>query len=223
MIRWLLGITALLLCWLLTRLRVSLSTLSATLTAQLSWTATKTLTGTAYSAITNQSAIKKALSLGTSAANAAVGGADELASFVTSVSASSSSSIDLTAMTDILNQSSASLARAKAIVIRLLSASDDATNGTAAASITLDNTVTNALSAQSHSGWFDNAHEGTATGGMGDATGSKFTIPNGGFLAFGTPAAAGVLVDGTHKVVKITNNDGAIAAKAETSFVGGST
>jgi len=213
---WTLCMVGLALAWLALWLRVNLTTLSATAAASLSWTATKSLTGTAYSAIANASTLRTSFGLGTTVANAVVGGADELASFITSIPASSSASIDTTAVTDILNQAAASFARLKLLMIRLLSVSLDATNGTAASSITLDNTVVNALSAQSNSGWFNNGAEG-AVGG------SKFTIPSGGVLFFGTPAAAGILVDATHKIIRLTNNDTSLAAKAETSFVGGST
>lgn len=202
---------------------MALDSLASTLKLLINWTAQKNVTGTDYTATANVSQIQKTLTLGTAAANAAAGGSDELISKIYSIGASSNTSIDLTSLTDILAQTSVSLARVKAIVIRLLSASDDSTNGTAASSITIDNTVTNALSAQSNTGWFNNAHEGTATGGAGDATGSKFTIPSGGWMGFGVANAGGVLVDGTHKVIKIVNNDAGLAAAVQVTLVGGST
>lgn len=193
---------------------MALDSLTSNLLVQLGWNATKNVVGSDYTPNTNQSTVKKALSIGTAVADAAAGGGDELVSFVQTIAASGSASIDLTSLTDILGATGVSLARVKAIVIRLLSATDDTTIGTAAASVTIDNTVTNALSSQSNSGWFSNAAEGAANG-------SKFAIPNGGVLAFGTPAAAGVLVDPTHKVVKVTNNDAGLAAKVQISLVGG--
>jgi hypothetical protein len=195
---------------------MALDSLTATLTAQLGWTAQKNVVGSDYSANVNASTIKKSLAVGTSAANAAVGGADELYSAVTSLTASASASIDLTAIADILNQAGISLARVKGILIRVLSATDDNVIGTAAVGVVIDGTVTNALSSQSNSGWFSNAAEGAAGG-------SKLTVPNGGFVAFGTPSAGGVVVDATHKVIKITNLDGAVTAKCQISVMGGST
>ena len=200
---------------------MALDTLTATFKAQLGWTAQKNITGSDYSANVNSTTIAKSGSIGTSAANAAAGGSDELYSAVTSLSASSSASIDLSSLTDILGQTSIALVRVKAILIRLLSTTDDSVIGTAASSINIDNTVANALSAQSNTGWFNNAHEGTATGGAGDATGSKFCIPNGGVLSFYTPVAAGVAVDGTHKIIKVTNNDSGVTAKVQITVVGG--
>ena len=59
--------------------------------------------------------------------------------------------------------------------------------------------------------------------GAGDATGSKFCIPNGAILLFATPSAGGVLVDGTHKIIKYTNVDAAVTAKIQTTLFGGTT
>jgi hypothetical protein len=198
------------LLWLVLLLRVNLDSLTATFTTQIGWTAQKNIVGSDYSPNSNASTIKKTLTVGTSIANASAGGGDELYSFVTSLAGAASASIDLTAFADILNQSAALLARAKVIIIRVLSVADDAVIGTAATGVLVDATVANALVSQSGSGWFK-------------AVTSTFDIPNGGVLAFGTPAAAGVLVDGTHKVIKVTNNDGAVTLKCQITVVGGST
>lgn len=214
--------TGLAACWLLLR-PGALSSLTATVLAGVQWTAAKSITGSDYAQNTNSTNLRKTLSIGTSAANAAAGGSDELYSAVTSLSASSSSSIDLTSIANILATSGVSLARVKAIMIRLLSTTDDSSIGTAATAINIDNTVSNALSAQSSlGGWFNNANEGTATGGAGDATGSKFLIANGAVLLYATPVAAGILVDSTHKVIKLTNLDGAVTAKVQVTVIGGS-
>lgn len=197
---------------------MALSTLTSTFGPSVSWTASKTITGSDYAALANTSSIlKPSMAVGTAAANNAANGGDELTSSITSVSASSSASIDLTSLTDILQSSGVSLARVKAILIRLLSTTDDPTNGTAASSVTIDNTTSNSLSAQSHSGWFDNGSEGAAGG-------SKFTIPNGGFLMFGVGVtnAAGVLVDSTHKIIAVHNNDAGVTAKVQVTLLGGS-
>lgn len=195
---------------------MAIGNLTASATVQLGWTAQNSLTGTDYSPTQQSSTIRKLQTHGTAVANAGVGGGDELYSAISSISASGTVSIDLTAITDILSQAGISLARVKFIMLRLLSVADDATNGTAASSVTLDNTVANALSAQAHSGWFDNGSEG-AVGG------SKFTVPNGAGLIFMLPNAAGVVVDGTHKVIKAVNNDGSLTAKLQLSVMGGST
>ena len=193
---------------------MALDSLAATFKLQLGWTAQKNITGSDYSPNQNSTTISKSGTIGTTAANNAAGGGDELYSAVTSLAGSASASIDLTAVADILNQSGISLARVKAIVLRVLSTTDDAVIGTAAVGVAIDNTVANALSSQSNSGWFSNAAEGAANG-------SKFTVPNGGAVAFFTPSATGVLVDGTHKIIKLTNLDGAVTLKAQLSVVGG--
>lgn len=202
-------------CWAIT-------SLSVTVTAGFNWTAANTLTGSDYGQNQNSSNLRKTLSMGTSAANAAAGGADQLYSAITSLAGGASASIDLTSLSNILAATGQSFARVKAIMVRLLSTTDDSSIGTAATSVKIDNTVANALSSQSGAGWFANANEGTATGGAGDATGSKFEIANGGVLLWATPSAAGLVVDGTHKIIKLTNIDGAVTAKVQVTVGGGS-
>ncbi len=185
--------------------------------------ASNTLTGSDYSGVASNQSVSKSLTYGTAAANAAANGANECASFLTTLAGSASASLDLTSLTNIMQVAGISLARVKALVFRVLSVADDATNGSAATSVTIDSTVANSFSSQSESGWFNNAHEGTATGGAGDATGSKMCLPNGSVLAFATPSAAGILVDGTHKIIKITNVDTVVSAKVQLTLFGGTT
>lgn len=195
--------------------RVALDSLAVSFKVLMGWTATKNIVGSDYTPNTNATTISKAGTLGTSVANAVAGGGDELYSAVTSLAGSASASIDLTALVDILGQAAMLFARVKVILIRVLSVADDAVIGTAAVGVSIDNTVVNGLSSQANSGWFSNAAEGGASG-------SRFTIPNGGALAFFTPAGAGVLVDGTHKIIKLTNLDGAVTIKVQVSIAGGS-
>ena len=159
--------------------------------------------------LTNNPSPSKAISLGTAAANNAAGGADEAALFLVSIAASSSATVDLTSITDILNQS-ASLARGKHIRIQLLSASDDTVNGTAASYVTIGNNGSNDWVSQGGTGWFHGAT-------------SSFDVPNGGYMEFGVGNGAGVAVDGTHKIIKIANADAGLAAKVQISLCGGST
>lgn len=189
---------------------MALDSLAAALTVGLNWTAQKDITGSDYQPLTNATNISKKSTLGTSANNNALGGANELASFVQSISASSSATIDLTSLTNILQATGVSLARVKAVVIRLLSATDDSVIGTAASSITIGNNASNDWTSQSGTGWL-----GTAT--------STFVIPNGGVLAFATANAGGVLVDATHKIIKVANADASLAAKVQITLIGGTT
>lgn len=189
----------------------NLDSLTATLKISLSATPQKNSTGADYQPLTTPVSISKTETVGTSNANGAVGGCDELISKVYSINASSSITIDLTSLTDILLQTGVSLARVKGIMIRLLSATDDTViPGTAAAYITVGNNGANDFVSQSGTGWLNGAS-------------SAFDIPNGGALAFLCPNAGGVIVDGTHKIIKIANGDGALVAKAQVSILGGTT
>jgi hypothetical protein len=172
------------------------------------------LTGTDYQPNVNQSIVSKAIAF-VLGGNVALG-INQIVSVVTTIAASGSLSIDLTALTNLLQQASVNLARVKAIILRVLSVADDATNGTAAVGVTVDNTVANALSSQANSGWFNNAAEGAGAG-------SRFCIPNGAILVFATPSAAGVLVDGTHKIIKLTNLDGAVTVAVQYTIFGSDT
>lgn len=183
---------------------MALDSLTLNVSAPVNWNAQKNVTG----ANPNQnasSAVEAKGALGTSAAGNAANGLNEMYYAITTIAASGNTSVDLSSFTDILNAAGIVGVRTKFIQIELLSATQDSTNGTAASSITIDNTVTNALSAQSHSGWFDNGSEGAAGG-------SKFTLANGYWLQFGGTNANGVAIDGTHKVIKIVNNDAGVAA-----------
>ncbi len=189
---------------------MAISSLAAGFKITANWSAGNSLTGSDYAQTQNATAITKTLSIGTTAANAAVGGGDELYSAVTSLAGGASASIDLTSVTDILATAATSFARVKAILIRVLSTTDDSVIGTAASGAMIDGTVANALLSASGSGWLK-------------AATSTFDIPNGGFIAFGTPSATGVLVSGGAKVIKVTNNDGAVTAKVQITVIGGTT
>jgi hypothetical protein len=178
------------------------------ITLQVAMSAGKNKTGTTYGQITNNSTITKKFSY-TLGGNVALG-VNEIYSSITSISSSSNTTLDLTALTDLINVASINMARVKAIVIQLLSATDDSINGTAASYITVGNNNTNDLVSQSGSGW------------LNDVT-SSIDIPNSGFLAFAVGNAAGVAVDATHKLIKIANADGALAAAVQVTLLGSTT
>lgn len=187
---------------------MALDSLTSTLKIQMNWTAEDSLTGDDYSPVSNTGTITHQSSVGTSAANAAAGGGNELCSFIQSIAASSSAVIDLSSLTNILQASAISLARVKGIVIRLLSATDDETNGTAAEYITVGNNASNDWTSQSGGrGW------------LASAT-SVIDIPNGGAVGASFPTAAGVLVDSTHENVKVVNGSSTLAAKVQISIQG---
>lgn len=186
---------------------MSLDTLKFTVTSSLNWTATKNVAGQA-SGNTNTNAPNKSTTYQASTANNLVGGADEMYSLLLSIPASSSTTIDLTNFQDILSQAAVSLARLKFGQIRLLGATEsapDGTAGTACSGITVGNAATNPFSF--------NLVTPTET----------FTVDNAGRWEYAGGGASGFTVDGTHKSVKIANNDGANAAKVYLTFVGGTT
>jgi hypothetical protein len=99
-------------------------------------------TGAVYSPLTSSTTIPKSLSLSNTVANNVANGADECFSFQQGIAAAGSATLDLTAMTNIMQQTSVSIARLKAYQMRLLSATDDATI-TPAPTSTSTVTVTN--------------------------------------------------------------------------------
>jgi hypothetical protein len=113
------------------------SVLQATPKVTLSWTAQNNLTGTDYQPLTNQGSISKQITYTQAVSNSALTGADLMASYIVTVSAGSATTIDLTAITDMLQRSSQTFARVKAMLVRLLNVADDSTNGTACTSVTV--------------------------------------------------------------------------------------
>jgi hypothetical protein len=89
------------------------------------WTCSNTQVGS--NPIGTSYTINKVQQFGTSNPNNASGGGDEVFSFQLGISAASSATVDLNAMTNQLAQSAVSIARIKCWQIQTLSASDDAT------------------------------------------------------------------------------------------------
>ncbi len=183
-----------------------LATLSAYFQAVFSWSVTGTAPSAAYNAPTAASTLsnKQSLVTGTSTA----GQANQIYSGIQTIAASGTLAYDLSAVfTNVLGNAAATFARVKGVLIELLDAAQDATNGTLCSSITLGNSGANDWIEQSHSGW------------LGSAT-SVFDVPNGGFVAFGVNNAGGVVVDATHKILNIHNNDGSNAAAVRITLIG---
>lgn len=184
---------------------MAIGTLDGHLKMELQISAQQSLTGTDYSPLSNNSTITKKADFGTDAANAAAEGADQVISFVQSVAAGGNTTIDLQAVTNILQQSAQSFTRIKQLLFRLLSVADDATNGTNASSVSIGNGGANGTSLF-----------------MGNSA-QTFTIPNGGAVGYLGNQTAGLGVNATTKDLFILNNDGAVIAKVQVSVVGGST
>ncbi len=164
---------------------------------------TQNVTGADYSALKAPLSIAKNVGpFSTSNANSAALGADETVSFIQTVTASGSVDVDLTNLTDLLQRSSTSFARDKAFVIRLLSQTDDSTNGTPCTGITINGAGTNLAVLPGITG---------------------LTLGNGDVKVWATPNASGTAVSGTTKIVHIVNNDSSHVAAVQLTFIGGTT
>lgn len=206
----LISIAILVLSFLLLALGVApITAVTGSLSCIAQWNAAQTLAN-ASSAVqqpTSNTTINKKSNY--SVTGAAVANAiNQVTSRIYSVAGGGTTTIDLTAaIRNVVNDSTATLARIKGFLVRLLSTTDDATNGTAASSITLGNSGANDWTSQSGST------------GFGSAT-SVFTVKNGSWMGFGNDDANGTVIDATHKNLKIANNDGAVAAAVELTFFG---
>lgn len=136
-------------------------------------------------------------------------GINEVAVVIQAVAASGTATINLNALTDVVGLA-AVLVRLKSYLFWLLTAADDATNGTSCSSVTVGAAVSN-----------------PCTLGMG-GTSPTFTL-NGGSAGTGdkwgycTGQAGGITVSGTVKNVLITNNDSVNAAAVLCAFGGATT
>lgn len=104
------------------------STLTGSMATSFSWNAQVALTGSAYNPSINSSSINKRQAFGTEqGTNTQSGGCDECFSFQQGVTAGASVTLDLLAMTDLLQRANVTIARIKGCQFRVLSATDDPT------------------------------------------------------------------------------------------------
>lgn len=185
---------------------MAISTLTTTFKAGVTWSASVNLTGTDYSPLTQAGNINKTYALGTASANSASGGGDEFISYIISLAASANTTVDLTNVTNIVQQSGVSFARIKGYMIRLLSTSDDSTNGTNCTSITVGAAASNMQNLE-----------------LGGNT-NTFTLGNGGCHQHFDPSAAGFsTVGASTKNIKFLNNDATNAAAIQLTVAGATT
>lgn len=185
-----------------------ISTLNGTINDSIGWNASNNIT--AQQPYTQGDAVATGYSFGTANANAAVGGADELVSFLQTIAPGGSATIDLQSITNILQQTGVALVRLKGYKIRLLSSGTvgavDSVNGTLCSSVTVGN-----------AGSAPNPLE------LEDAT-YRYRIKNGGSHQHFDPSAAGfVAVSPSSRNILITNNDGSVAAAVQVTVVGATT
>ena len=105
----------------------AMSSVTASLATTLKFALQLDLTGGEYSPITSNGTIQKTYDFGTANGNTTSGGGDIVFSFQQAIAAGSSATVDLIAMTDLFLRTSQTIARIKAMQIRLLSAADDST------------------------------------------------------------------------------------------------
>lgn len=190
-----------------------MNSLTATLTQNVKTTGYNTLTGLGAVGGSSPNATKSD-KFGSTTANAASMGADLVHFKLYTIAASGSTTIDLTSVTDLAG-STATFARLKAWRIHLLKATEtapDGTAGTACSSILVGNAASNAhllgLSV-------------VLNGASGGSPLPAKTINNGGCWSDSDDSAAGLVVDSSHKNVKILNNDSGVSAQVLVCFIGG--
>ena len=188
---------------------MALSSLTYSTNISTQWTAQNNVTGSDYSPTNNTSTISKKISLGTTVANSASGGSDELYSAITTVTTSNTATLNLQNITDIMSTTGVTLVRVKSILIRNLSTTDDPVAGGGASSITVGTSVANGLQSNGGKGWFSNPA-------------SAMDVGNGDVIYWGTTGTTGVSVTATNSVIKITNLDATAVAKVQITVAGGS-
>ncbi len=106
---------------------MGLSTVQATISTEFKWLVSNNLTGSNYNPTQNTGDIRKNYNCGTAAANAASGGCDEAMSFQQAIAGGGTATIDLNAMTNLLQIAAVAIVRIKGYQIRLLNLADDPT------------------------------------------------------------------------------------------------
>src|SRR6476620_2860083 len=187
---------------------MSLDALTAQVQIVTAWQAQKNVTGFQATA-KNDGAQKK---ITTVIGGAIASGANEVYSALLTLAGAASTTLDLTALTDVLGFT-LNFARVKGWFIWLLAATDTAPDGTTSGTACSGITVGNAASNQ----WAGTGYP------VSDQSTGKQTLGNGEFRGGGTPVAAGWLVDGTHKSLKILNNDAVVSAKIVLVLIGADT
>ena len=178
-----------------------ISSLNVTTNQGQQWNAQNTITGLS-STTGNAGANSKSQTYSNATANNALGGADEYFNYLITISASGTANIDLTSLIDILQTSGIALARLKAFQFQLLSLTDDPVNGTICTEITIGNAASNAQPLN-----------------IG-ATGT-YQVFTGGSWSYFDQTAGGFVVDSTHKIIKIVNNDSSHVAAVRLQLTGG--
>ena len=180
------------------------NSLTSSVTIGATWDFHKTNTG--LSDTVNNSSLSSKLSFSN---GAGAGAAEELYSAIRTLAGGATETLDLSgALTNLVGDAAIAFTKIKAVIIELLSTTQDSTNGTAASSISVGNAASNQALLK-------------ADGGPLGAAAHTVTIPNGGWFAWGTTSAAGCTVaNGAKDNLKVTNDDGAVTAAYRITLIG---
>lgn len=177
------------------------SALTGYLTAQFNWSVSGPVVSSGISfppaASANTIAFKESYGLGSGA-----GLINVVACNILTITASSSATLNLGGLTDVLGTTGVVLVRLKEYIFVLLSAAQDSVNGSAASAVVVQGGSSN-----------------PNTLNLGGTTPTA-TLTNGDTMAYATTGAAGITVSGSVENVKISNSDGAIAAGVLYGFGG---
>lgn len=148
-------------------------------------------------------------------ANNVAKGGNESGRVIVTLAGGANTTVDLTAIKDQLG-STVSLARGKWISFRNLAAADDSVNVTSTPSTCVQ------VGGSGANDWLSQGAAGAATFGPAAATWAV-NLRTGGRLTLdaGPDDANGCVVDGTHKLIKLTNLDATNTAKVEVCYGGG--
>ena len=185
---------------------MALTALSATIRLQTNWTVEKSTSGMSNTPHTQSIAKSIAFTTGVGANQC-----NQLYAATRTLAAGATENLDLAgSLTDLVGQTSIAFARVKAIQVRLLSASETAADGTTVGTACSSITIGGAASAQAALFFAD--------------VSDKHKIYNGGFYAAACGTAAGVTVTATTAdLLKVNNDDGAVAAVYEIVLIGAET
>lgn len=179
----------------------AIDTLDVTFKTTMTWSAQNAITGTDYAPITNPGNVSVSERWLDTTSVTAAGGADQLVSYIVTIAGGGNTTLDVSALTNILG-ASATMARLKGWQFRLLSTEDDATNGTNCSGVTIGNAAANQQS-------------------LNMATNNVFTLYNGDFQMYGGPRTAGFTVDASNRNIFINNDDANNSAAIQITLVGG--
>ena len=168
---------------------MALSSVSGFMQSLMSWSAGQNLPASSLNLPQASSASQQGKRASFTTGGNTPGGANEVFLFFVTIAPSGSATFSLQNLTDVMQYTNILLVRLKGIWFWLLSAKDDATNGTAASAVTIGN------ASVSPNGLF-----------LGSPT-STFVLSNSEDIQWKRPNAAGIAVTAGTQNIKIVNND----------------